>query len=241
MDKLNLPKKYNYLLEDFKNNLERRYANGLVSVILYGSAASGEFVNKHSNINLLVVLNDTSLGNLSKSIDLLNSNKFRLLTPIFFTEDYIGNSTDTFPIEFLDMKENYSVLFGKDVLRDIQIDVRNLRFQCEQELKSKIIQIKNFYLKHNNKADLKILLFKSFTSVLHILRNLVRLKGKDPLYLKMESLSQLAGEFSIDQNCFEKILNAKNKNTNISYKETKELFFNFVDELEKIITAIDKL
>jgi len=31
----------------------------LVSVVLYGSAASGEYADNHSNLNFLVILKDT--------------------------------------------------------------------------------------------------------------------------------------------------------------------------------------
>ena len=58
-----------------------------------------------------------------------------MINPVFFTEDYIIRSTDVFPIEFLDMKENHVTLYGKDLFEAIAVDTKNLRFQCEQEIK----------------------------------------------------------------------------------------------------------
>ena len=138
MPELKLDKKIKAILGIYIQRLQDIYKDNLISVILYGSAASGEFVDRHSNLNLLVVLKNTDLANLKSVSGLIRRFQFRTVRPIFFTEDYIINSTDTFPIEFMDMQENYAVLYGRDVLKNINIDMKNLRFQCEHELKAKL-------------------------------------------------------------------------------------------------------
>lgn len=242
MKELNLPRKIKKNLEDFIERLKDIYGDDLISVILYGSAASSEFTDKRSNINLLAVLNDTSIPNLSKVKNIINKIKFRILHTLFFTEDYIKNSTDVFPIEFLDMKENYLVLHGNDILKELQIDTKNLRFQCEQELKAKLINLKHLYLKiGKDKVALQNLLFKSFTSILHILRNILRLKGKVPPYLKPDILKELGREFQINTNVWEKILAGKNKHIKSGYKDLEDLFICFTTDLEKIVDIVDRL
>lgn len=241
MEKLELKDKIKDNLKDFIQGLKNIYQDRLVSVIIYGSAASGEFKEKYSNINLLVVLDDTSLENLKMVSGLLNKPKFQKFNPLFFSPDYLNKSTDVFPIEFLDMKENYLVLSGEDILKDLTIDTKNLRFQCEEELKTKLINIKGFYLRNkNNKAAITNLLFKSFNSILHILRNIVRLKGITPTYLKGDILKQLEQEFQIDIDAFNKILEVKNKNLRLKHKEVENLLFTFVAQLEKIINIVDR-
>lgn len=240
MQELSLPDKLEKSVQDFIQRLKDTYQDGLISVILYGSAASGEFIDKHSNLNLLVVLRSTDLENLKKAASL--TNKFRMINPLFFTEKYINSSTDIFPIEFLDMQENYLILYGRDVLKDINIDIKNLRFQCEQELKSKLINLRQLYLTANNdEPALRRLLFKSFTSVLHILRNVLRLKGRKPPYKKEDILKEVALEFEFDSKNWNKILAAKNKQIKLRQKDTEGLFVNFVRELEKIVETVDRL
>ena len=135
------------------------YRDELVSIILYGSAASGEFSARHSNVNIAVILRDTSLANLSRIAPLLNKYKFRPLKVIFFTEIYIKNSADVFPIEFLDIKENHKILYGSDLLAGLKIDIKNLRFQCEQELKSKILSVNGIAAEfHIDISDMKKIL-----------------------------------------------------------------------------------
>ena len=240
MEELKISGKLRNVLQQFILGLKDIYQEGLASIVLYGSAASGEFIDKHSNLNLLVVLKNTNLENLKRATRFIN--KFRIINPLFLTEDYIKRSIDIFPIEFLDMQENYSVLYGKDILKDVDIDIRNLRFQCEQELKAKLIVLRQLYLKINrDKPALKGLLLRSITSILRISRNVLRLKGKKPPYKKDEILKELAAEFKIDTGVWEKILAAKNRQIKLRNRDIEILFVNFISELEKIIDIVDRL
>jgi len=225
MENINLLGKFKNILESFVSSLKETYEEGLVSVILYGSAARGEFSGKYSNLNLLVVLNDTSLPNLKKVSKLVNKIKFRRLNVLFFTPDHIKTSTDVFPIEFLDLKAHHIVLYGKDALKDVQVDIRNLRFQCEQELKEKLLNIKARYLRSRSKFALKDLLFASFTSVSHITK----------------SLNRITDKVSADSEVFRKIKEAKAGNVRLSSGEIESLFSDFVAELEKIVDLVDKI
>ena len=240
MEELKIPSRIKNNIQLFIQKLKEIYKQDLISVILYGSAASGEFVDKHSNLNFLVVLTNTDLENLREASRLMT--KFTIFNPLFLTENYIASSTDIFPIEFLDMQENYFVLYGRDILKDINIDITNLRFQCEQELKVKLINLKQLYLRINkNKTALRSLLFKSFTSILHILRNVLRLKAKLPAYKKEDILKELAAEFQIDMNIWGKILAAKVKQIKLNSKDTEQLFIDFIKELERVVDIVDKM
>jgi hypothetical protein len=240
MKNLQLPLKLDRQVTFFIQELEEAYAQELLSVILYGSAASGEFVVKHSNLNILVILGSADLLLLKKASSIVK--KFKNISPLFLTENYILSSTDVFPIEFLDMQENYAVLYGKDILKDIHVDPKNLRFQCEQELKLKLLNLKQLYIKlAGQPAILAELLLKSFTSVLHILRNVLRLKNIKPPYKKEDLLKELAKHFEIEAAKWEKILACKQKKIKANKAEIEGLFIIFVDDLEKIIRTVDAL
>lgn len=240
MKELNVPEKIKNMIQDFLNRLKALYGEDLISLVLYGSAASGEFVNKYSNLNFLIVLKSTDPEILKKATILVS--KFPQFSPLFFTERYIAESTDVFPIEFLDLKENNILLYGKDVLSGIEIDTRNLRFQCEQELKVKLISLRNAYVKINNDGPaLRAMLFRSATSILHILRNILRLKGRQPVYKKEDILKEVAKEFQIDITLLGNILAAKNNKVKLNDRDTEVLFGAFLRELEKIVEAVDRL
>ncbi len=243
MRELNLTEKHKKTLDEFLQRLKSIYNQDLVSLILYGSAASNEFVDKNSNLNILVVLTNTDLDNLLLAQNMITKSKFARIHALFMTEEYIKSSLDVFPVEFLDMKENNIVLFGKDIFKGIPIETKNLRFQCEQELKSKLINLKQQYLRINPKAKsaLANLLFRNFTSIIHILRNIVRLKGKTPSYLKEAIIAEVAIELKVEVITFMKILEAK-KNPDILKREDMQSLLNdFVREIEKIIKVVDEI
>jgi predicted nucleotidyltransferase len=240
MQELKLPAKCKETLTDFIARLKDAYKEELVSVILYGSAASGEFVSEYSNLNVLVVLKNTELSTLAKASSIVHNPRFKVVQPLFFTEEYITSSLDVFPIEFLDISENYAVLTGADILKNIAIDTRNLRFQCEHELKAKLINLRQVFVGiHKNSSALKEVLLKSFTSIAHIARNVIRLRGKQPGYLKQDIIKQLSEELSITSDTWNKILILKNKEISITSGEVERLFISFVEDLEKIIALVD--
>ena len=240
MPELNLPLKIKIKLQDFCDVLKNIYGDGLISVILYGSGATREYLHKVSNLNVLVVLASVGLEDLKKSGGLLK--KFSALTPLYLDQDYIRNSVDIFPIEFLDMRENYQVLYGKDVLKDIVVDTRNLRFQCEQELKSRLLGLKQAYLRtHKDARALKGILIRAFTSVLHLAKNVLRLKGENPPYIKDELLARLAEAFPINGPAWGRILAIKQGHQKLSVKDTEDLFAVFTRDLEKMVGIVDKM
>ena len=51
-----MPQGFKRNIDEFVGSLRKLYSDDLVCVILYGSAASSELTEVHSNINLLVVL-----------------------------------------------------------------------------------------------------------------------------------------------------------------------------------------
>lgn len=242
MREFNLAPKFKLSAEEFTRKLKGIYKEDLVSVILYGSAATGEFVAGHSDINLLVILKNAGLTNLIKADSLINAPKFRMIHPLFFSMEFFDSSLDVFPVEFLGIKENYIIVSGIDILKDISVDIRNLRFQCEHELKSKLINLKQSFIKLNkNKTALEDILFKTFISAIHILRNIIRIKGKQPFYLKQDIVKQAAQDLPLHMDIWLKILSAKNRQIKLSDKEVKELFIEFTGDLENIISAVDKL
>ena len=240
MPETNISDKLKINISLFVNKLKEGFGDDLISVILYGSAASGEFVSRRSNLNFLVIVKDSGISVLKKGAKVIG--KFPEFEPLFLSEDYIMRSTDIFPIEFLDMKENYSVIYGKDALKDINVDTGNLRFQCEHELKVKLISLRQLYLKSSrDKRLLLYALLKSFTSSLHILRNVLRLKGKTPPYKKELIIAELAKVVPIDLSVWERILAVKNKRERLNKDSIDRLFLKFIEELEKTVELVDKL
>ena len=165
-------------INTFVEQLRSKLVNNLNSVVLYGSMVSPEYRTKHSDINILIVLNKVDIEGLRHIAGLKRKYKFNRIAPLVFSQIHLENSTDTFPIEFLDMRENYVILWGEDCLKDLKIDLKNLKHQCEWELKSKLIQLQQFYI-NSQGADraLRNFLMKGLPSFIIIFKNILRLKN----------------------------------------------------------------
>ena len=245
MRNLSLPPRIERQIEVFILGLSKIFKESLLSVVLYGSAAAvsqlqERFNPAYSNLNILVLLKSTAPLELKKATKIVN--KFKNLTPLFLTEEYISSSTDVFPIEFLDMQENYILLYGKDFLKDMRVDLKNLMFQCEHELKAKLLSLKQAYLGLNKHPTLlKESLIRLFTATLHILRNVLRLKGLQPAYQKEALLKELHLNLGISFGHWETILSAKSKKATIDKTGIEDLFIIFTEDLERIIRIVDAL
>ena len=125
--------------EAFIDDLRSTHGKNLAAVILYGSAAAGDFVPMQSDYNLLIALHKIT------PIDLRNAHacirewhRMGHPVPVYFTVSELQNAADVFPIEFHQMETARKVLYGTDVLADLKISDEFLRHQTEYELRSKL-------------------------------------------------------------------------------------------------------
>src|ERR1700692_4444151 len=131
------------LVNEFVEKLKAAAGTNLRSMILYGSAAAGDYVSDHSDVNLLCVLADTSFASiqaLAPAIEWWAKKKHR--APLLMSAEEMRRSADVFSIEFLDMRRHYRVLWGEDVLKTLEIPMRLHRAQVEYELGEKTILLR---------------------------------------------------------------------------------------------------
>src|SRR5206468_2757222 len=117
------------------------------AVYLYGSVLASTFDAAVSDVNVLLVVSDlpmTRLTALAHAIgEAMQGSPGRLrYSPVVLTEEQIRRSVDVFPLEFLDLAERRALLEGRDVLAGVHVDRANLRHQCEYELRSKLLGLR---------------------------------------------------------------------------------------------------
>jgi hypothetical protein len=107
----------------------------LLGVTMYGGAVSHEYRPGKSEVNILVVLDDTSADVLSAFVPVQTRWMRRgMSAPLYLTPAAIASLPDVFPMEFLDMRHAYRVLYGEDFLADRRLDRNDLRLQSKREL-----------------------------------------------------------------------------------------------------------
>src|SRR5947208_9245976 len=82
-------------INDFVTRLQQAAGTNLESVILYGSAATAEFVSEFSDVNLLCILGETSFPALAKVAPVMEwwQNKKRP-TPLVMTLEELSRSEE---------------------------------------------------------------------------------------------------------------------------------------------------
>ena len=219
------------------------FASDLVSLIVYGSAASGSYVKGKSDINLLVVLTNAGKNRLDASFEKVKYwKKRKVATPLVMTKEFIETSLDSYPIEFLNMKNSHILVFGENVLADIAFKPEDLRLQIEREIRGKIILLTQGYLETEGSArQLRQLIRNSFTAFISIFNALLYLKqGKAP-QARRETIKEACNLFSLDTAVFELCSDIKEGKDKLANKEIISIFKRYLQEVEKMGSIVDKL
>jgi len=228
------------VLMPFSQAMIALHGDNLKSISLYGSAVGEDFIPKKSNVNLLLVMERIDPPDLKMSLKLINQGRKKGIVPLLLTVEHMKSSTDTFPIEFLEMKENYILIYGKDILGELEVNSRNVRHQCEQQLKGGLIRLYQVYLEIGmRKKRIRSLLINSLTSLVPIFRSLLRLKGKALPVKKRDIISDLEREFTVNGALFLKVLEMKEGK---KVKDNLEkLFGDYLEEVEKLCIICDRM
>ena len=227
--------------EQLVEKLRKVQPLSLRSVILYGSAVTGDFVKKRSDYNVLVIVERLGVAEL-RALSRLARRWVRTGNPppLLFTVERLKQSADVFPIEILDMKAANRVLYGEDVLSRIPVSEENLRLQVESELKGKLIQLREAYLITGGKPrDVVEVLVRSLASFLVLFRAALRLYQAEVPALKLDALAALAGRIPLDPAPFETVEALKEGRTKVRQVDADALFGGFLKTVETVVDAID--
>ncbi|HET6612626.1 MAG TPA: hypothetical protein VFG83_11580 [Kofleriaceae bacterium] len=168
------------ILAELTRRLTADAGDALVSLVLYGPAASGDRHPGHNRFNVLVVVADVELSTLDKLAGALAWWKEqRQPTPRVFSPALIADSADVFPLEWLDIAQRRKVLAGSDPFADFSVDPRHLRLQCEKELREKMMRLREAYIELAGRDDaIALLVAESYSTFVALFRGALRLAGK---------------------------------------------------------------
>ncbi len=223
------------LLENLDDNVH--------SILVYGSAAGVNYNHGVSNINIAVIVKNLDFSVLKQSLGLVKwGHKHKMATPLFLTRDYILSALDVFPVEFTEIKEQHKVIFGEDIFKDLDIPLKDVRLLCEQQVKGKLLHLRQAYLGvGSNPSVLKNFLLSALSDLIPVFRQLIILKGQKPIEQKEEMLGQLAKIFSLDAEPFLAVTHDKNRKILISSHQVEAHLQNFLSQLENLSRHLDSL
>jgi hypothetical protein len=231
-------------LEKLVDDLRVAHGDNLRSIVLYGSAATGDQANARSDHNLLIALQRITPGDLRAAHDTLREwHKLGQPTPVYFTVEELQDAADVFPIEFLQMEKARKILFGSDPFEFVQISQSNLRHQTEYELRTGLIRLRRLYIPASASAvRLSNLMSDSLASFAALFRAVLILKGEEPPLSKQETINATVNLLDLDAAPFETILKLHtNKASTLTDDEAGSLFGSYLVQVEKVIEAVDRI
>ena len=233
----------NHLVEDLRST----HGDNLASVVLYGSAVTGESSELRAEHDLLIALHRITPEDLRLAqAPMREWQRLGHQIPVYFTVEELADAADVFPIEFHQMSKARRVLFGKDPFEFFQLSNANLRHQTEYELRSKLIQLRQLYIPASVSAErLSALMSDSLSSFAALFRAVLLLKGQEPPVAKPDCVRATVQSLKLEREPFERIFQlhaaSATDSADLTDREANDLFAAYLAQIERVIEVVDQL
>jgi predicted nucleotidyltransferase len=230
-------------ISEFVTRLQQAAGSNLESVILYGSAATGEYDPDYSNINLLAILKETALSKLLNLAPVIkNWTEQGRPAPLLITREELERSADVFSIELMDMQRQHRVLFGSDVVASLPIPMDFHRVQLEYELREKLILLRQRLLADaGDEKRTWHLLLRSFPAFATLFRHALIEQGQSVPATKRQSVKALAATLAFDAGAFEHVLDIREHRADPKDFRVQDVAARYLAAVEQVAAAVDKM
>lgn len=195
-----LPADVRQTLARYVKEITSIFGPGLQSVVLYGSAARGEYQAERSNLNLMLILEPLELSTLRQYAGTHRRwAKEGIVVPLLLTPDDLRRAVQIFPLESVEIQEPHIVLAGKEPFHDLSIDRARLLMQCKQEIHGNLIRLRQRLIEGGGSPEaMAILLPLSLTALLPCLRGVLRVRRRTPPMETDSLLQEIEVNFAMD-------------------------------------------
>lgn len=219
-------------------SLQDVFSNRLASVFIFGSKANTSDEKLNSNVDLFIIVDNVRGDDLTK---LYPATKRWVSkgnpAPVLVGKEEFYAMADTYAIECSDLKWNSQLIYGDDLVQNLNINYFDLRLQCERELKHLIHRLRGFYLEHGKTRSAILPAIDTIAKTVVVLfRALIRLKNLAPSVYKQDLVEQLGSVIRFDKQFFNKLIGHKEK----SYIFTSSELYDFNEYLINQLTSILK-
>ncbi|MGE5188425.1 MAG: hypothetical protein ACM3NF_00020 [Gemmatimonadota bacterium] len=234
------------VLDEYRADVERIFGGDLVSLTLYGLHADEE-PSPGAEASVLVVVRELAPAALEAYHGIAHRYARRgIPAPPILTEDFLRESADVFPLEFLGMAERRRVLSGRDVVAEIPIATKNLRHQVEFELKGKLLALRRMYMQTFGRKELARLLLSTVGPLVSVARGLLLLAARQPgappaavPHDKEEIVAEIEKRFAVSLHAVREALAARKAGT-MSPSRAREILFPYLEEAARLCSLSDR-
>lgn len=229
-------------IDGFVKRVREAAGANLESIILFGSAVSGDFHPGISNLNLFCVLRDCSFAALRTIAPVAKWwEREKQPPPLCMTRSELARSADVFTIELLDMQQHHRVLFGEDVVQNLKISMHVHRVQVEYELREKLILLRQqVLLSAGNKSRLWDLLLHSVPSFGTLFRHALIALGDATQPGRREAIQALSKHVGFDPAALNQVLDVREHRADSKKIDIDDLVARYLAAIEKVTAAVDE-
>src|SRR5579864_7082147 len=230
------------LTNEFVSRLRAAAGENVLSVILYGSAAEGEFHPEYSDLNLLCVVRDASFASLAKIAEVAEWWRGKHHPPLILTVEELSASAGVSSIEFLDMKQRYRVLYGEDVLQGLQVPMALHLFQLRYELREKLVLLRQHVLLAG-KSDKQLweVMLHSLSSFTTLFRHVLVELGEKGRKHSREAVTELSARMNFDASPFVLLMDMRAGKLERKQVRASEVAAGYLAGIEKVSMTVDTM
>ena len=236
LNSVDLPEETRDVLERYLNKVSQEWQEGVEALLLFGSAARGDFILGRSNINIAGIFRHLPVKTLQKGGSLhRNWGKHQIVAPLMMTLEDLQRSADVFPLEMMQMKDHHVLLQGRNPLLDFTVNEARLPWQCQQEVLGNLFQVRQRYIEGEGRIEaIQALLILSMTALLPCLRGLLKLMGQSSQGADSAILERFHETASFDTTVLSEVLQMKRGLASPGKFEWPKLYERYLESLEQL-------
>jgi len=230
------------LLRGYLHHVKKKGGDRIQSVLLYGSVARGDYMQAHSNINILLVLTMCNVE-LLQEIGSWHRRwgKQGMVAPLVLTERELSQSLDVFPLEYFEIKEHHLLLAGRDPFLSLPINEDNLLIQCRQGIIGNLFLVRQRFIEGVARPEaIRTLLPISLTALVPCLRGLFRLMGYSSGGTTAAFLQHLSDQLSIETKALQEVLNMKQGLSTPGTIELPRLYERYLETVQNLFQWMEQ-
>ena len=230
------------LLAELKEKLLAGAAKNLKAIVLFGSAARGEYHERHSDLNVLCLLERAKaqdLEALHEAVAWWVRKKFP--APQVFTLEELRASADIFAIELLDMKAHHRMVYGEDFFAELTVPMQLHRLQVERELRTNWVKLRQGILLAPPKDRVLVALMDaSVSTFVTLFRHALIALGENPLPGRHEVVEHIARLVGARPEAFQAVLEVREGKRKAPEVKARETLREYLELVERVTDEVDR-
>jgi len=130
-------------LREYAELIEQLAGANAKALTFFGAIVTNAFDTQRHTARSVLVVERVDLSVLRRLAEHgTRLGKASIAAPLIMTPEYIKTSLDTFPLEFIEIKQRHLTVSGDDYFDGLTFEDAHVRLQCERELKSVLIALR---------------------------------------------------------------------------------------------------